>query len=953
MKAGAESRAPALADAVPNALVDGSPAQGHSPSRQGINWPGHEQGVARGAQPTAMPMSALPLLVMVASGCAALGYQIVWTQQAALWLGHEGAAALAVVAAFFGGLALGAGALGAAIERSARPGLWYAGCEALIGLWGLVLAAALQPASGAINALLGPSPTPLWQSAVTFGGTFLLLLPATVAMGATLPAMERLLAGWRHSGSPIAALYAGNTLGGVLGVLAVAFWLVQLGGLSTAALACAALNLVCAGVVLVWMPHGGAPATATSGFMTRDHRLAALLASTGLLGIGYEVVVLRVLSQVAENTVYTLALLLVVYLVGTALGAAAWTRWGAARRSHGAVRETGELTEKLDGQLTGAHRGMQDRVSASLLTALALACAFSGATLWMAPWFKAAALLALGEGLVQALVAESFLAVLAFGAPTVVMGALFSHLCEQARAQQLRLSTALAINTTGAALAPLVFGAGLMVGLGAQVALLAIAAGYLLLAGRASGWRNPSAPWLVAAALGGASALAPPLLLVDKPAGAAVLSHREGTLGAVSVVQDRSGVRVLRINNRQQEGSNISAVADARQALLPLLLHPAPRRTLLLGLGTGVTAQAAALDHSLDVLAVELLPEVVQAARYFDGAFEEPKSALPATPRVRTQVADARRFVRSSTEHWDVIISDNFHPARAGSAALYTVEHFQAVRARLAPGGVFCQWLPLHQMDEATLRSIVRSFLAVNPHGAALLATNSLLTPVLGLWAAREVDSALSATASAARLQGARFEPGPAALGLPDEWALLGSFVAGPETLARFAASAPLNTDDHPVVAYLAPRATYAPEGTPAQRLLALLQAWPEHAQTAQSLLARNEPPATAARLTAYLKARQQYLAAGVGVQPLADPARMLAQVQEPLLAVLRTSADFAPAYEPLLRLALALRRTDPQAAKALLEELVRVAPARSGAREEGATLPNQSASPQSQQTQR
>src|SRR5881392_682691 len=68
-------------------------------------------------------------LLMMASGVAAMGYEIVWTQQSALWLGHEAAAVLAVVAAFFGGLALGGLTLGPRIEASARPVRWYVGCE--------------------------------------------------------------------------------------------------------------------------------------------------------------------------------------------------------------------------------------------------------------------------------------------------------------------------------------------------------------------------------------------------------------------------------------------------------------------------------------------------------------------------------------------------------------------------------------------------------------------------------------------------------------------------------------------------------------------------------------------------------------------------------------------------------------------------------------------------------
>src|SRR5262245_2947920 len=265
---------------------------------------------------------------MVASGFAALGYQIVWTQQAAAWLGHEAAAVLAVVAAFFGGLALGALALGPRIDRSKRPAHWYAACEALIGLWCVALAFLMGPASQWLLELTGVQPSPAWHWSVAFFGTFALLAPATTAMGATLPAMERVLDGLRRQGASIAALYAGNTFGAVLGVLAAAFWLVPEYGLARTAAICAALNLLAAaGSVLLFTKIDIQDAP------PRPEGRAALvlLAATGFLGIGYEVLVVRVLSQVAENTVYTFALLLAVYLVGTALGAACYQRWRSDR----------------------------------------------------------------------------------------------------------------------------------------------------------------------------------------------------------------------------------------------------------------------------------------------------------------------------------------------------------------------------------------------------------------------------------------------------------------------------------------------------------------------------------------------------------------------------------------------------------------------------------------------
>src|SRR5215470_16719922 len=105
---------------------------------------------------------------MVASGFAALSYQIVWTQQATIWLGHESAAVLAVVAAFFGGLSAGALALGPRVDASARPARWYAACEAAIGLWSLALAFLMAPASRWLLDLTGAQPSPVWQWSVAF-----------------------------------------------------------------------------------------------------------------------------------------------------------------------------------------------------------------------------------------------------------------------------------------------------------------------------------------------------------------------------------------------------------------------------------------------------------------------------------------------------------------------------------------------------------------------------------------------------------------------------------------------------------------------------------------------------------------------------------------------------------------------------------------------------------------
>jgi spermidine synthase len=837
----------------------------------------------------------MSLGLMVASGFAGLGYQVVWTQQCALWLGHESAAVLAVVAAFFGGVAVGAFVTGPFIERSARPVLWYAACEVIIALWGFALILLMAPASDGLLALTGVHPTPLWQWSVAFGGSFLLLLPATAAMGATLPAIERVSAQMCVEGRSIAAHYASNTFGAVIGVMATAFWLVPEFGLTRTAGICIALNALCAAAALVALPRVAQQARRANEPGSGARRTAlARLALTGLLGIGYEVLVVRVLSQVAEDTVYTFAMLLAVYLVGSALGAAAYQRW---------------LARHAD----------PDKLGDVLLCALAAACLLGGVSLWACEQVEALFLQGLGGGMAPAIGAEAALATMAFGLPTIVMGATFGHLCNRAIACGASFGRSLGANTLGAAVAPLLFGVLLTPLLGPKSALLLISASYLMLL-TPRRWLMP-APWVPAGVALALLIWAPPLAFVDVPEGGHVVSYHEGVMAAVSVVEDADGVARLRINNRQQEGSSSSRLVDARQALLPILLHPAPQRALFLGLGTGVTASSAAEDPTLQVDAVELLPEVIAASRHFTGVFEEGRPS----PRLHIIAADARRYVRATLQHYDVIVSDNFHPARSGSGALYTVEHFQVVRERLAVGGLFCQWLPLHQLDLATLRSIVQAFIAVYPDASAVLASNSLETPVLGL-IGRGGDVRLTFEQVRDRLNHSALPTRLADFGIEDPLALLGSFIAGPKALARFAGSAAPNTDDHPVVAYRAPRITYAPDSLPRDRLVTLLN---KLTVEPAEVLDASADSASTRRLAAYWAARNRFMEAGRDVRPVANVHDMLQQVRAPLLSVLRVSPEFRPAYDPLLRMAAALALTDRPAAHALLRELTAIQPER------------------------
>lgn len=874
--------------------------------------------------------------LMVASGFAGLAYQIVWTQQSSGWLGHESAAVLAVVAAFFGGLAVGALLLSPRIERSVHPARWYAGCEMVIGAWGLALLLLMGPAASALLALVGPQPSAVWHWSVAFCGTFFLLLPATAAMGATLPAMERVLAGiqsqfpvmiaeapaqpgteplGRHT---IGLLYAANTAGAVLGVLAAGFWLVPDFGLLRTAALCAGLNLLCAVLVMrLRVPLERRTADTSDRSMARNHgrtaelrpspHVRAALAATGLLGIGYEVLAVRALSQVSENTVYTFALLLAVYLIGTALGAAAYARWLVrVQNDYGNAATVSAVSSQVDAS----------RLRNWLLQALSCSCLLGAVLLANSDSVHSWLLRVLGDTVMGALASEALLATFVFLVPTILMGALFSHLSTSARAAGTSFGDALGINTVGAAVAPMLFGVVLVPWLGLKWALSVIAAGYLSLTTRHA-WRAP-AQWATAALLLAGIGWTPTLVTITIPDGGRLVSHTEGVMASVSVVEDAAGIATLHINNRQQEGSSATLFADARQALLPVALHPGPKRALFLGVGTGLTASSATLDPKLQVDAVELIPEVIAASSHFSAATSS--NADPS--RLHLMSADARRFVRTRTGRYDVIVSDNFHPARSGSASLYTAEHFAHVRDRLAPGGLFCQWLPLHQLDLDTLRSVVRTFLAVYPHGAALLATHSLDTPVVGLLAHRDDVEDVDLDQVRARLRDPVLSPRLEQYGIEGDLALLGTFIAGPQALARFASGAPLNTDDRPIVAYRAPWITYASDSSPRDRLIELLHELdigPHELLSAQSAAANS---AWLSRLDAYRQARDTFIEAGRNVRPTRDVREMLAQVRDPLLSVLHISPDFRPAYDPLLRMAAVLDETDHEAARALLAQL-------------------------------
>ena len=836
---------------------------------------------------------------MILSGFAGLGYEMVWTKMLAVALGHEIVAVLAVIAAFFTGLGIGAYTLDRRIRASAVPGRWYVVLEIVIGAGALALIALIPWFNDTMPMIIGEQPSAFRQWASVFIATLLLLLPATAAMGATLPAMERLVSALKQDGWAVSGLYAANTFGAVLGTMLTTFLIAPMLGFTASLLLLATVNFACALAVALGPARGEAaaalsPVALAPKLRLGQPRLAVTLFLTGLIGIGYQVLVIRVLSQVLENTVYTFASLLSVYLLGTALGAFLYRRY--------------------------APREGFEPVLSRLLALLALASLVGVALLWAGGPLERSIPDWLGSGYGAALTGEFLIALAVFLLPTLLMGATFSHLAQASR-DSLGVGRALGINTIGAALAPLLFGVVLLPLVGSKTLLILVSVAYLFLIPARNDIR-----WLAAAPAGLAVALfliPAPLRFIDIPSGSEIVSYDEGVMASVSVIRDPNDVYFLKVNNHYTMGSSASGFSDRRQTHLPLLLHPSPENVLYLGLGTGSTFAAAAAHPEVSATAVELIPEILPTI----GAFGPSLEAYRTSERFRLLVSDARRYVGASAERYDVVIAEVFHPSRDGAGSLYTVEHFEAIRARLAEDGLFCQWLPLFQLDLATLRTIIRSFMTVYPDTEAYLAHYSLGQPLIAL-IGRAEPAGYHRGWIADRVRHRELAEDLSAVRLTTDFALFGGFLGAGDALTRFVGTGPLNTDNHPVVTYEAPRFVYTEQEPAWVRLLELVDAL--DADPAE-LLDTADPAfdAFARRLEDYWRARDAYLEAGVNVVPVNDVEAMLEQIAEPLLSVVRISNDFAPAYMPLLEMAYQLAASNPAGSRRLLLALEEAAPAR------------------------
>ncbi|MDG2303348.1 MAG: fused MFS/spermidine synthase [Candidatus Binatia bacterium] len=703
------------------------------------------------------------LAVFFASGVASLVYEVLWLRDLRLVLGSGAHATATTLAVFFTGLAAGSAFFGGRAARSSRPLLLYAGLEVGIGVTALLsfgLPAAHLSVYPTLVTTLGTGTWGLVLGRVAL--SFLFLLPPAVLMGGTLPVMgEVFVRRPTQLATTTGVLYATNTAGAAVGALLAGFvlpvWLGFRGSYATAI----ALNLALGALAAVLSYVVGERPAPSADEKTATRPMAGWLAGYAFLGgfatLALEVLWTRMFALVLNSSVYAFSTILVVFLLALSTGAALSAR----------------IVPRLPPDL---------HLFALLLGA--------GLAIGGSPFALHAATGQLGSipsqwGFAPYVILVFGTALLVVLPPAALCGAVLPALLRFCEREGTRpgetIGRLVALNTAGGVFGSLVAGFALLptIGLWRSVQILAFL--YLVLALFCVGSSSPGARYLRAAALVATvlfgTFLDPTrLALVRVEAGEIIEKVWETPHGVVTVTRDDGGRRI-RLDNTYILGGTEGHAEEALQADLPLALHGAPQRVFFLGLGSGITA-ASALAHPVKhVIATELLPEVVEASRSY---FEESAGALFSDERAQVLAVDGRIHLATTHETWDVIISDLFIPWHEGTGSLYTKEHFETVRARLAAGGIFAQWLPFFQLSRNDFDTIARTMLDVFSN--------------VTLWHASFRDDEPIAVLIARR------HDAPHETRLADPPARFGGVLR-----KELFASAPLNTDDRPILEYRAP----------------------------------------------------------------------------------------------------------------------------------------------------
>jgi spermidine synthase len=669
-------------------------------------------------------------LLFIGSGCAALIYEIVWFQLLQMVIGSSAISLGILLGTFMGGMCVGSLLLPRLISSRRHPMRIYALLEIGIGIFGLLIPLGMPLVGGIYMAWAGTGVASIMLRAIAAG---ICLIPPTVLMGATLPAISRWVKATPEGVSWLGFFYGGNIAGGVAGSLAAGFYLLRVYDVLIATFVAAALNMFVAAIALFLSRRTsyaaeGVQVSAATG--SRNWSVYLVIALSGFTALGAEVIWTRILSLHFGATVYTFSLILAVFLVGLGIGSTS----GAviARDTSVPRRALGWCQLLLCAAMAWAAFMNTESlpywpINPSIATSpwytlqLDLVRCFwvvlPGAILWGASFPLALAAVASTEQ------DSARLAGGVYAANTV--GAIFGSLVASfvlvpwvgsSHSQQVFIVvsaiSALVMLEPSSATEPAVSGA--------------VATRYRSnLAGTA--WLAVA---MIAAGLLARSVHPLPGLLVaygryaaTRVGQADIIYTGEGLNASVAVSQLSNGVLNYHNAGKVQASSEPQDMRLQRMlGHLTTLIPSTPKKVVVIGCGAGVTAGAVSIDPAVEhetIAEIEpLVPRVVSTY------FAEHNFDVISNPKVRVHIDDARNFLQTTDETFDAVTSDPLDPWVKGAAMLYTTEFFEEVKRHLNPGGAVTLFVQLYESNTAAVKSEIATFLDVFPNGVVWGNTN-------------------------------------------------------------------------------------------------------------------------------------------------------------------------------------------------------------------------------------
>jgi spermidine synthase len=772
----------------------------------------------------------LPLLVLlfIGSGCAALIYEIVWFQLLQLAIGSSAVSLGVLLATFMGGMCLGSLLLPRKVSASQHPLRVYAKIELGIGVFGLVVLVLIPLIDGLYEAVAGYGLSGIVPRAIVAS---LCLLPPTLLMGASLPAIARWIETTPEGVSWLGFFYGGNIVGAVIGCLLAGFYLLRVYDMAFATYIAVGINVVVG--LLGWMLANQAPYTPSETSASAappvpgKRAVYITIAISGMCALGAEVIWTRLLAMMIGATVYTFSVILAVFLVGLGIGSSAGAM--LARSVKNPRYALGWAQLLAAGGIAWTAYMLADSLPYWPVDSL----------LASSPWFN-----------FQIDLVRAFWTILP---PALLWGASFPLALAAVSApgqDSARVAgETYAANTVGAIFGALLFSVAfvpwlgtqgsqrLLIGLAMTSAVIALAP---MLRAAFAGTQGTVTAAILIVSLGGGAALARGLSQVPwlnlaygrraitTSSAGEPLYVGEGMNSSIVISQLPGGQRYFHVSGKVEASTEPFDMRLQRMlGHISALAHPEPKSVLIVGFGAGVTAGSFTRHSSINRIVIcEMESLIPPAATEF---FGKENYGVMQDKRTEIHYDDARHYVLTTQEKFDIITSDPIHPWVKGAATLYSKEYFETAKKHLKPGGVITQWVPLYESDIDTVRSEIATFFEVFPNGsiwANNLDGEGYDIVLLGTTDAKPIDvDQVQRRLDAEPLMAASL----AEVGIPNAIDLFGSFAGQATELRPWLEGAEINRDLNLRLQYMAGMGSNFQQGPNIMRELMRFRTFPRN----------------------------------------------------------------------------------------------------------------------------